>query len=506
MKKLLIFLVMFLVTGIAAQNPSEKPAWNVTLAADTSARSNITVQNRCSGTHSFQIETQNADFLELGQNQVQVAGGQNEVVPVRFNTSGLQPKTYQGQVLVVCLTCSSEPTCTQDREVLPVILNVTPGARPAQPEPKDVPATYEERNPCDVVEEECSDLEAEAARAEAEAAGAKDAADAADTTATSAEAKAKAAEDAATNAEEAAKDDPSDYKANVDGQEYSSADVAYRTMLQNEINRAHAAGEISNEEHEKRTKENTTKKAREERLKNKEKLKKEAEKARKAADEAKAAADEARKAADAAKKAAEDARKAADAARKAYDDCVKKIEEECRKAKEEKERREAEIRAAADREAAAAEAEKKKREAAVRAAAERKEEMKYLLDNIKQLGLIDSSAIGSVPSIWQWLPDWLETPVSMLAEGKSGAPIPTDTLKALGGLYGIVGKLLDPCTAAGKRKTVERLQEMTNPKTNRKYTLNEAIDKTEKMCKLMRQIRAKLQAVQREKERRGIKE
>ncbi len=497
-------LILFVIT-VSAQQPVQKPAWNVTLEAGRSAPSTLTVQNRCSNTHNFQISPQSVPFLQIGQEHVQVAGGNNNVVPVRFSTVGMEPGVYQGQVLVTCLSCNSEPTCTQDREVLPVILTVTGAVGTNDPvDANQVPATFKKKDPCEVIEESCEDLLNDANRKEAEAAGAQDAADEAKGPADAAAEKAAAAEEASKKADEMAEDDPSDYKANVNGQEYSSADVAYRVVLQNEINTEHAAGEISDSEHKSRTEANTTKKAREERLKNKERLKKEAAEAKAAADAARKAADEAKKVADAAQKAADEARVAADAARKAYEDCVKRIEEECRKAKAEQDRLDAEAKAAAaDAEKTRIEEEKRKTKAAAEAAAA-KAHQEYLIDNIRKLGLIDSSGIGEVPSIWQWLPDWLETPVSMLAEGKAGVPIPTDTLKALGGLYGIIGKLLDPCTALGKSKTVERLQEMINPKTDRKYTLDEALDKTEEMCELLRKIKAKLEAVRQEQLKRGL--
>lgn len=61
----------------------------------------------------------------------------------------------------------------------------------------------------------------------------------------------------------------------------------------------------------------------------------------------------------------------------------------------------------------------------------------------------------------------------------------------------IAAALMDPCTQAGMRKTVERLQGMTNPKTDRRYTLNEALDKTEKMYKLLNDLKAKIDAIKK---------
>ena len=54
-----------------------------------------------------------------------------------------------------------------------------------------------------------------------------------------------------------------------------------------------------------------------------------------------------------------------------------------------------------------------------------------------------------------------------------------------------VGALLDPCTQAGMRKTVERLEERTNPKTGSSHTLLEALTKTDEMCRTLRQLKAR---------------
>jgi hypothetical protein len=499
-----ISVMVFAVIGFA-QDSSGKPAWNVTLPADKTAGSNITVQNRCSNTHSFTLERQSVPFLTISQNQVQVAGGANQIVPVSFNTTGLAPKTYQGQVLVVCLTCASEPTCSQDREVLPVVLTVTgtpkSTEKPADNDTDPVPSDIEKKDPCLALENRCDDLKAKAHRKEAEAAGAQSAADAAKTPADSAETKAKTAEQAAKDAEAAAKDDPSDYKAKVNEQDYSSADVAYRLVLQAEINRAQKAGEISNAEHKKQTEANTTKKARDERLKNLEQIGKEAAAAKKAADEARKAADEAKKVADAAQEAANAAKGEAEAARKAYDECIDKINEECKKIKAELARIEKEARDATDAAAAKLKLEEDRKKKAAADAQELLEKDKYLIDNIKKLGLIDSRLIGrDAPSIYQWLPRWLQTPVAMLVEAGTQTPIPIDALQAIARMYGLASSLLDPCTALGKRKTLERLNEMINPKTGSKYTDNEAFEKMSGICDLFARMRDKLEAIRKAQE------
>lgn len=120
----ILTVLLFSFFSVSAQKQVERPAWNVTLGADKSAGSSITVQNRCKRSHTFEILTRNASFLEIGENEIKVGGGKNKIVPVRFNTNGVKPGAYNGEVLVICTTCGKEPTCTQDRETLPIVLKV----------------------------------------------------------------------------------------------------------------------------------------------------------------------------------------------------------------------------------------------------------------------------------------------------------------------------------------------------------------------------------------------
>lgn len=124
MRSVLFIVFVLLSTSIFAQKPNEKPAWNVTLKAGANVASTITVQNRCKKSHTFEIRGVSVPFLTFDSTEVKVKGGKNKIVPVRFNTTGLAPKKYEGKVLVICETCKKEPTCTQDRETLPVVLTV----------------------------------------------------------------------------------------------------------------------------------------------------------------------------------------------------------------------------------------------------------------------------------------------------------------------------------------------------------------------------------------------
>jgi hypothetical protein len=171
---------------------------------------------------------------------------------------------------------------------------------------------------------------------------------------------------------------------------------------------------------------------------------------------------------------------------------VKECEEiEREKTRAEKEKREREEQEKRDREEAA----KREKEAHEQEI----EHIKYLLRNIQSLGLISSPGFWEAPGLWDWLPETLRAPVGTLAEALGNAPIPSDTLPALAGVYQIAGALLDPCTPVGKRKTVERLMNRVNSKTGNKYTLEEALDKVDDMCELLTKLKKLAELAQKKK-------
>ena len=404
------------------------------------------------------------------------------------------------------------------------------GGGPANPGGGGLGSTDDGKDPCEDCEEELralQDKEAEAAKAQALA----------DEASKQAQATEKAAQDAEAAAKKAADEaqDPTTRGRIIDrerGRVYTSRDF----QLQREANRAawndYKGGKLNDQQLQDRWNEINTldglDKLQDADQKARAEKKFAAEQLAKKAAEARAAADAANAIAQAAQEAADRAKAEAEAARKAYEECLRKLKEECEKA------RVAAAKAEADRQAAVAAADRATAQAAANAQAaadlkrrqeaeaarqaqlaqERAEQARiareqaaqtarnhrqYLIDNIRQLNLIPYKGWTDVPGIWDWLPKYLERPVGDLAEEAGRAPIPTDVLKAIGGLYNILNILLDPCTGLGARKTVERLENMTNPKTNRKYTLNEALTKTEQMCALLRQLKAKVEAENRAK-------
>jgi len=496
--------ILFCSVALFGQNADEKPAWNVTLQADKTARSNLTVQNRCKKNHNFEIRGENVSFLEISQTQVSVGGGGNKNVPVRFNSFNLVSKIYQGQVLVICKTCKKEPTCTQDREVLPVVLTVTDIRAVSNPSKNgnadNVKNSTKKKDPC---KEECLDLLKIANEKDLAAKKPQDTADTAKANADKEAAAANSAEESAKKAEQMAIDPPRNDRAIINGDKYTTADNEYQRKLALDIGAALASGRITAKEYQRQIKANTVKRARELRKKNLKRLKKEAKKARKTADAAKRKAEKAKADAEAAQKVADDAKKEADNARDAYNDCVKKAKEECDKIKaaeakriaDEKAleaKRLADIKAAED----ARVTEQKHRAAVEKKRIEQKKEDARLLKLIKKMNLV-SKKIRDVPGIWQWLPDILETPVGVLAEAVSATPVPTDILKALGGVAGIYSSIQDPCNVAvGQPRIKERLRKMINKKTGRLYNEPEADAEVKNMCNLMKRLKANAKAIQ----------
>jgi len=401
-------------------------------------------------------------------------------------------------------------------------------------------ATTATDDPCDRMARACEELrrlawdkESEAAALEAEAEAARQRAEEAERAAGEAAEAAETARQAAVGPEEAD-------EGYVEDPEIGRIYERHFEWLREQTRQAFAdwkAGRIDDDEYDRRIEAlhgmDSFRRAIEAEAAERQERVRQAQQAARRAAEARGRADAAAQAAARAAEAARRARADAEAARRAYEeclerwrDCVRRQEEEQRRRQEEeaarrgeeerrqraaeREQAEEERRADAERRAEESreamrrrheeerqrleEARRQQEAASQRMAQERqrtlRERNEYLLRNIRDLGLIQSSAFWETPGIWDWLPDVLAQPVGMLVEETARVPIPTDAIKALGGLYQIAAALLDPCTAGGARKTVERLQKRTNPRTGRPYTLEEALTKTGQMCQLLRKLKA----------------
>jgi len=83
-------------------------------------------------------------------------------------------------------------------------------------------------------------------------------------------------------------------------------------------------------------------------------------------------------------------------------------------------------------------------------------------DEAKQMANIKNLADADIPSEFSGLWDWggpVGTAVGYAAEDLAGAVIPTDAIKAVGGLYSILSSYFNPNTALGARVLMEELGE-----------------------------------------------
>ena len=499
--RLASFVLGVLWMVAAGARAQETPAWDLTLPTDQQAQSTLTVENSCFNMHTLRVTLENLPFLELlGGPEVQVAPRSSETLPVRFHTEGMRAGTYSGTVTILCLTCASEPGCTQDREQLGVNLTVTgtgsvPTEEPYRP-PRTTPrpevtgsqtATVEGRDPCEEYRRNCDELRRIAEEKERAAQEAEARAQQARTKADAKQQAAQPADKEARQAERAAEPEPEGGSVESEGRRITGRDLRLRSQASQAAWQAYRNGEMTAQELEQRWEELNTpeelERLREQYRKGLEQRQKEAEEARQRANQARREADEARQAAEQAQAEAERARAEANQAQSDLAACEARLrvcEEQARQAQLQ---REAEARAAA-----LAEQRRQQAEAArVAFAQRRKEHMQYLLRNIQELGLIRSPGFFEIPGLYDWLPDVLQQPTSTALEDMAKLPVPTDTIRAIGGLYGLAATLLDPCTSGGLSRTVQRLME-------RGYDSDDAIQKTEEMCRLLRRLHRLSQA------------
>ena len=137
---LLIVLVAFIGGASAKQGATGKPEWEVKMAPNARARSEINIRNQCKQTHSFTVVPNNVPYLQLPATPtVQVPGRTNQAFGVVFDTTGMRPGDYRGSVAVKCDTCGEERGCSQENEILPVHLAVSPAIAIGTPAPTPTP-------------------------------------------------------------------------------------------------------------------------------------------------------------------------------------------------------------------------------------------------------------------------------------------------------------------------------------------------------------------------------
>jgi hypothetical protein len=132
--------------GSARQAEQKKAVWEVTVAANTRARSDIKVRNNCEREHTFTVEPHDLPYIQLpAPPTITVPGRVVQNMPVTFDTTGMRPGQYEGYLRVKCETCRYDRGCHQDNERLAVRLTVTPAAAAQRPPPGPAPDTLPPR-------------------------------------------------------------------------------------------------------------------------------------------------------------------------------------------------------------------------------------------------------------------------------------------------------------------------------------------------------------------------
>ena len=100
--------------------------WNLELARGKSARTTVTVTNRCRAVHAFEVTGDPAapwmSFPEA--TTVSPAPGASLTVPATVDARALDPGEHRATVTVKCLDCAAEVACTQNRDVFDARLKV----------------------------------------------------------------------------------------------------------------------------------------------------------------------------------------------------------------------------------------------------------------------------------------------------------------------------------------------------------------------------------------------
>jgi subtilisin family serine protease len=124
---LTVLLSLAGLVRLHAQTPGEFE-WRFSIQQNQTASSNITAQNTCRQAHHFEIVAQGLPpFLHLqGDSTFLVPPLSQHVVPVQFDSTGLSLGLHEGQVVIHCLTCRTEKTCSQDYQRLHIYMTVEP--------------------------------------------------------------------------------------------------------------------------------------------------------------------------------------------------------------------------------------------------------------------------------------------------------------------------------------------------------------------------------------------
>jgi len=98
----------------------------------------ISARNRCPKTHRFEVTLRDLPWIHLlDPAKFKVKAGATHTVRVEVDTRGLKAGSYQGRVIIRCLSCKA-PKCMQDRDILTVRMNL-PAAETSAVSAADTP-------------------------------------------------------------------------------------------------------------------------------------------------------------------------------------------------------------------------------------------------------------------------------------------------------------------------------------------------------------------------------
>ena len=130
--RLLLALFSVVSIALAQQTPTTTGntfEWRVQLKQNAVAPSTIEAVNRCKKMHRFQVDPPTLPFMRvLGPAEFDVKPKSSFQAPVEFDTRNMQVGHHEALIVVKCLTCRSEPTCTEDHQNLHVFLTVLSSA------------------------------------------------------------------------------------------------------------------------------------------------------------------------------------------------------------------------------------------------------------------------------------------------------------------------------------------------------------------------------------------
>jgi len=106
--------------------PAAAPVWNLELARGRTAKTTVTVLNRCLAPHSFETSVEPAGgFLSFPDaTSPAIPPGKSVPVAAVVDARSLDPGEHREIVTVRCADCGSEPACAQNRDVFDARLKV----------------------------------------------------------------------------------------------------------------------------------------------------------------------------------------------------------------------------------------------------------------------------------------------------------------------------------------------------------------------------------------------